>query len=213
MARVYVETIIAAPMDRLWLATQDPVQHARWDVRFGRIDPVPGSSPAAFTYATSVLPGVRIAGRGVHSGERRRADGSAVSALRFGSDDVRSLIREGAGYWRYVPINTKIKFLTGYGYRPRWGRAGRVIDVVFGPLFGWATAWSFDRLRLWLERGVTPERARSHFLMELVLRAVLIAVAVVTGWWALSVIAVVVPPHPLTPAARRCRRRPGKDMA
>ena len=28
--------------------------------------------------------------------------------------------------------------------------------AVFGPLLGWATAWSFDRLRLWLEDGLDP---------------------------------------------------------
>jgi uncharacterized membrane protein YphA (DoxX/SURF4 family) len=33
---------------------------------------------------------------------------------------------------------------------------------MFRPLFGWATAWSFDRLRLWLEDGVAPERSRDQ---------------------------------------------------
>ncbi len=125
---------------------------------------------------------------------------------------MRSLIREGSGYWRYVPVRGGVRFLTGYAYRPRWGCLGRLIDLVFGPLFGWATAWSFDRLRLWLERGVPPERARLHFIAEFVLRAALIAVALRTGWWVLAAPAVALPPHPLTPAARRCRRRPGKDM-
>lgn len=210
MARVYVETIINAPMDRIWAATQDSRQHARWDVRFGRIDPVPGSAPAAFTYATSVLPGVEIAGHGVHTGDRHRPDGSAVSALRFGSDDVRSLIREGSGYWRYVPSASGVRFLTGYAYRPRWGRPGRLIDVFFGPVFGWATAWSFDRLRLWLEDGVTPERARRNATIELLARAALIAIAVWTEPW-VAILAIALPPHKHTPAARRCQRRPAKD--
>jgi hypothetical protein len=212
MARIYVETVIAAPMGRLWAATQDPREHVRWDVRFGRIDPVPGE-PGAFTYATAVLPGVEIAGHGVHSGERRRPHGSAASALRFGSGDVRSLIREGSGYWRYVPLGDGVRFLTGYAYRTRWGRPGRLLDLVFGPLFGWATAWSFDRLRLWLERGVPPERARWHAVAELLLRAALTAVAIRTGWWLLAVPAIALPPHPLTPAARRCRRRPRNETA
>ena len=30
-------------------------------------------------------------------------------------------------------------------------------DRVFRPLMGWATAWSFDRLRIWAEDGITPE--------------------------------------------------------
>lgn len=38
---------------------------------------------------------------------------------------------------------------------------------------GWATAWSFDRLRLWLERDISPERARANWLAELAVRALL----------------------------------------
>ena len=53
-----------------------------------------------------------------------------------------------------------MRFVTRYDYAPRWGAAGRVVDrVVFRPLIAWATAWSFDRLRLWLEEGVAPERS------------------------------------------------------
>ncbi|WP_238487521.1 SRPBCC family protein [Actinoplanes flavus] len=215
MARIHVETIIRAPLDEVWDATQDHRRHARWDVRFGRIDPVPGSVPAAFTYATAVLPGVEIAGHGVHSGERRQADGSATSALRFGSADPRSLIRDGSGYWRYVPVSGGVRFLTGYAYRTRWGRTGRLVDLVFGPVFGWATAWSFDRLRLWLDHGVSPESARRRALAELSSRAALIAAAVTFDGRPLVVLlalglALGVPPHRHTPAARRCRRRPTK---
>ncbi|GIE31095.1 hypothetical protein Ait01nite_041400 [Actinoplanes italicus] len=215
MARIYVETTIAAPLDDVWAATQDHERHPRWDARFGRIDPVPGTAPAEFTYATTVLPGVEIAGYGVHTGERR-AGGGAVSSLRFGSADPRSPIREGSGYWRYVPVPGGIKFLTGYAYRTRWGRAGRLIDLAFGPVFGWATAWSFDRLRLWLEHRITPERALLHATAEVLARAALVAGAVLLdGRWPVVVTAVAlalgVPPHRLTPAARRCRRRPAKD--
>ena len=32
--------------------------------------------------------------------------------------------------------------------------------LVWRPLMGWATAWSFDGLRMWLERGVPPEVSR-----------------------------------------------------
>ncbi|BCJ41094.1 hypothetical protein GCM10010168_46080 [Actinoplanes ianthinogenes] len=211
MARIYVETTIATTLDRVWHATQDHRLHPRWDARFGRIDPVPGSVPATFTYATA-----GIAGHGVHSGERHRHGGGAVSTLRFGSADRRSPIREGSGYWRYVPVPGGVRFLTGYAYRTRWGSAGRLADLVFGPAFGWATAWSFDRLRIWLEHGVTPERARRHAVAELLLRASLIAVASASGGGPPAVLlatalALAIPPHPLTPAARRCRRRPGKE--
>lgn len=35
---------------------------------------------------------------------------------------------------------------------------------MFHPLIGWATAWSFDRLRLWIERGIPPEVSRDRAL-------------------------------------------------
>ena len=48
-------------------------------------------------------------------------------------------------------------FLTWYDYETRFGWAGRAVDrLLFRPLIGWATAWSFDRLRLWIERGIDP---------------------------------------------------------
>jgi hypothetical protein len=77
--------------------------------------------------------------------------------LKFWSSDPKSLIKEGSGYWRYVPVPGGVKFLTWYDYRTRFGATGRLVDrVLFRPLIGWATAWSFDRLRLWLDHGVPP---------------------------------------------------------
>ena len=144
-------------------ATQDPARHQRWDVRFGRITYLPrvDGEPQRFTYATTVAPGVTIAGTGESLGDRDRPDGTRWSGLTFWADDRRSIIDAGAGYWRYVPTDDGVRFLTRYDYRPRWGRVGEVLDRrAFRPLFGWATAWSFDRLRLWLEDGTPPERSR-----------------------------------------------------
>jgi hypothetical protein len=60
-----------------------------------------------------------------------------------------------------VPTEDGVRFLTQYDYEPRFGVAGRAVDgLLFRPLLGWATAWSFDRLRLWLEDGIPPERSR-----------------------------------------------------
>lgn len=160
---IYVESCIRVPMERLWDATQVPGQHQRWDVRFGSITYLPRADDESqrFTYATTVAPGVTVAGTGESLGERDRPDGTRWSGLRFWAADRRSIIDAGAGYWRYVPTVDGIRFLTRYDYHPRWGRLGERIDrSVFRPLFGWATAWSFDRLRLWLEDGVPPERSR-----------------------------------------------------
>lgn len=164
---IYVETRINAPIDRVWDATQQPDEHQRWDVRFGTISYLPRANgePQRFTYATTVLPGVTIAGTGESLGDRDRPDGTWWSGLKFWAGDRRSIIDAGAGYWRYIPTDDGVRFLTRYDYRPRWGRVGELIDRwAFRPVFGWATAWSFDRLRLWLEHGARPERTRNQAL-------------------------------------------------
>jgi hypothetical protein len=72
--------------------------------------------------------------------------------------------------------------LTRYDYTPRWGALGEVIDRwAFRPAFGWATAWSFDRLRLWLEEGIPPERSRDLALANTIARAGLAAVWIYQG--------------------------------
>ncbi|GGO33311.1 hypothetical protein [Streptomyces lasiicapitis] len=212
---LYVEALIRADLDELWEHTQEPALHQRWDLRFTEIDYLPAvpGEPQGFRYATRVLPFLAVAGTGVSAGERRRPDGTRTSALRFASSHPLSLLAEGSGYWRYVPTGDGVRFLTGYDYRPRWGRFGVLADrAVMRPLMGWATAWSFDRLRLWLERGITPERGLAHGVGEVVGRALCVAAAWGLGGpvaaLAVAVLALVVPPLPGTPAARRCLRTP-----
>ena len=178
---IYVESRIRAPMERVWEATQEPGRHQRWDVRFGTITYLPrvDGEPQRFTYGTTVVPGVTVAGTGETLGDRDRPDGTRWSGLRFWAEDRRSIIDAGAGYWRYIPTEDGVRFLTRYDYRPRWGPLGEVLDRwAFRPVFGWATAWSFDRLRLWLEDGVPPERARNRALAHAVAVGGLAAVVV-----------------------------------
>ena len=177
---IYVESRIRAPLDDLWEATQDPARHQRWDVRFGEIDYLPrvDGEPQRFTYATTVAPGVTVTGTGESLGDRDREDGSRWSGLKFWAEDRRSIIESGAGYWRYVPTDDGVRFLTRFDYRPRWGRGGELVDRwLIRPLFGWATAWSFDRLRIWLEDGVAPERSRDQAVAHAA------AVAGLAGVW------------------------------
>jgi hypothetical protein len=195
---IYVESRIRAPIDRVWDATQQPDQHQRWDVRFGTIIYLPRADGEAqrFTYATTVAPGVTIAGTGESLGDRDRPDGTRWSGLVFWADDRRSIIASGAGFWRYVPDNDAVRFLTRYDYRPRWGRLGEHIDRwAFRPLFGWATAWSFDRLRLWLEDGTPPENARNrsiaHACAVAGLGGVLGYQVLVTKRWTVSLVLAV----------------------
>lgn len=171
---IYVEIEIRGPLDRVWELTQTPELHQRWDLRFTEIRYLPRPDPAApqrFRYATRIGLGIEIRGEGETVGERDAPGGGRSSALKFWSDDSRSLIRFGSGYWKYVPDGDggqTTRFLTGYDYEVRFGLLGRLFDRwVFRPLMGWATAWSFDRLRLWVDRGIDPEasmrRALSHW--------------------------------------------------
>jgi hypothetical protein len=193
--RLYVETRIRADLEAVWQATQDPDRHQRWDLRFGRIEQL---ERGLFRYAT-----LGVSGVGMSTGNRSGPGGGRTSALRFGSAHPLSPIRAGSGYWRYIPVPGGVRFLTSYGYRPR---------VLPRRLMWWATAWSFDRLRLWLETGRTPARLLCQALAEAGARA---GAAAFAAWTlppvpaaAVSVTALLLPPLPGTPAARRCLRRP-----
>jgi hypothetical protein len=144
----------------VWDLTQKPKEHQRWDLRFSSIEYLPKSNdsePQRFLYETRIGAGLAIRGTGESIATRMAEDGSAVSSLKFASGDSLSLIHEGAGYWRYIPTAEGLRFLTWYDYRVRFGAAGRLLDRIFRPAMGWATAWSFDRMRLWAERDIAPE--------------------------------------------------------
>lgn len=201
--QLYVETMVAAPVDLVWKHTQDVEDHARWDLRFGSIETLDGTpgEQQRFRYAT-----FGISGEGVSVGERRGPDGSATSALRFSSEHPLSVIARGSGYWRYEPVDGGTRFLTGYDYRARYPR----LDRLFRPLMGWGTAWSFDRLRLWLERGVGPERLFLRAVLDVIWRSLVVVGA---AWvdpllGAVGLAAVVLAPVPPgVPSGRRPLRR------
>lgn len=210
--RIYVETLVQADLAELWDLTQRPGAHQRWDLRFHEITyAAPGRDGAQrFRYAIRPLPGLIISGDGITIGERRRPDGTRTSALRFASAHPLSAIGSGAGYWRYIPSGRGVRFVTGYDYEPG---LGRVTDLVVRPLMGWATAWSFDRLRLWLETGRTPEQSLRQALLEVFARVAAVLACSASGVpLSITVLAgaaaLLVPPLRGTPAARRCLRRP-----
>jgi len=182
---IYVEVLVRAPMDALWTHTQTPALHELWDLRFSRIEYLPlsrGTDPQRFRYTTRIGCGLEVSGEGETVGHRRLDDGSASSALKFASAEPVSLIREGSGYWKYIPTADGVRFLTWYDYRTRFGALGAVVDrLIFRPLIGWATAWSFDRLRLWLEDRVDPAQAVRQTLVHVVSRLALAAVFAYQG--------------------------------
>ena len=179
---LYVEITIRASLETVWELTQEPDQHVRWDARFSAIRPLRTRENGAQEFEYERAVGLHtIRGTGVSLGTRHGRGGERTSALVFESTDPLSPLRRGRGYWRYVPTSEGVRFLTGYDYEPGWGVMGRILDpLIVRPFVWWLTARSFDRLRLWVESGLTPER---------------------TSWWRAL--------RPGTgPRARRCLSRP-----
>ncbi|MGA1837935.1 SRPBCC family protein [Herbiconiux sp. 11R-BC] len=176
---LYVETVTRADIETVWALTQDPVAHPRWDLRFSAIVPLETDARGRIRFRYErTLPFHRIDGTGVSLGERARPDGARTSALAFTTDDRLSPLRSGRGYWRYEPTAGGVRFITGYDYVPGFGR---LPDILLRPIVRWMTAWSFDRLRIWAETGVPPERW---------------GLRTVFAWW-----------RPERPRAARCRTR------
>jgi uncharacterized membrane protein YphA (DoxX/SURF4 family) len=170
---IYVEIPIRGSMEELWEKTQNPALHQRWDLRFTQIEYVPRKADEAqkFLYRTRIGFGLNVDGEGESTGCKDGDQGARTSSLKFWSDDAKSLIRAGSGYWKYVPNRNSIRFFTWYDYETRFGALGKLTDrFVFRPLLGWATAWSFDRLRLWIERGISPESSRDRAIVYCVSR-------------------------------------------
>src|SRR6266542_4997300 len=103
---IYVEADIHSTTERLWEYTQTLEVHERWDLRFSSITYLPrpdDQQPQQFLYTTRIGLGLKIHGKGETAGNQTGSNGQRTSALRFWSDDAKSLIREGSGYWQYVP--------------------------------------------------------------------------------------------------------------
>lgn len=180
---IYVEILICSSVDEVWRLTQTPELHQLWDLRFTGIQYLPKDSedePQKFRYSTRIGFGLNIHGEGESTGTRENATGLRTSALKFWSADPKSLIQEGSGYWQYVPSAGCVRFLTWYDYGTRFGAVGRLIDrILFRPLIGWATAWSFDRLRLWIERSIPPQASMRMTVIHTCAR---LGVAFIWAW-------------------------------
>lgn len=179
---IYVGIQMQTDMELIWDRTQNPGMHERWDLRFHSIKYLPKDHEddlQRFEYSTKLGFGLSITGWGENVVDRDK-DRSRVSSLRFGSEEFLSLINEGSGYWKYTELQTGILFETGYDYRCRWGVIGSKFDsLVFRPLIGWATAWSFDCLRLWIEREIDPKLSQTRFILHSVCR---FGLAMIFAW-------------------------------
>ncbi len=179
--KLTAESFIRSTLEEVWAHTQDPLQHARWDLRFSKITPDKEEalgSGVRLKYVTHIGFGISVEGWGETVGIKP----GRTSALRFGSDDPRSLIREGAGSWSYLQQKDRIHFSTVYDYTVRYGVFGQIVDqLIFRPLLVWATRWSFERLRLWLELGLAPELSWRLWICKIGARVALGAVWLLEG--------------------------------
>jgi hypothetical protein len=180
---IYVEILIRGDLEKVWTHTQIPELHQLWDLRFSGIQYLPRSSetePQRFLYSTRIGFGLKICGEGESTGQREDVSGMRTSALKFWSADSKSLIEKGSGYWQYIPTRDGTRFLTWYDYETRFGAFGRTIDrLLFRPLLGWATAWSFDRLRLWIDQAISPTMSYRLVAIHALAR---IAIAFIWAW-------------------------------
>ncbi|MBB3110292.1 hypothetical protein FHS18_002359 [Paenibacillus phyllosphaerae] len=173
---IFVELQMQTELETLWERTQTPALHEQWDLRFSSITYLPQEKgkPQQFRYTTHIGFGMAVEGTGETRARKDLRSGERLSTLVFASDQPISLIREGRGYWKYEPNGDGVLFTTRYDYETRFGLAGRLLDRwLFRPLFGYATAWSFDLLRIWLEKSIAPavtiERALLHYVSVAVL--------------------------------------------
>ncbi|MBX0285989.1 DoxX-like family protein [Haloarcula salinisoli] len=180
---IYVERLVSGPLDAVWERTQEPDEHERWDLRFSEIDYLPRAEgePQRFTYATHVGFGLGVEGTGESVATNEDGE-ETTSVLSFRSDQRRSLISEGRGFWRYVETDDGLRFLTEYNYETRWGPVGALVDrLAFRPLLGWATALSFDVLARWVEDGTPPATSFRSFFAHAVARVGLALIWVYQG--------------------------------
>lgn len=163
---IYVEIEIECSVDKIWQYTQQPDLHEQWDLRFTSItynEKQHEDDPQTFTYTTKVAPGLIVAGSGESKGTHEKTNGIKTSSLHFSTSQLISPIKEGRGYWQYIPNGDTLTFLTQYDYDVRFGRLGKLFDKIFRPIMGWATALSFDVLARWLKTGESPKTQYRRF--------------------------------------------------
>jgi hypothetical protein len=181
---IYVEKIVRTDMETLWEYTQNPYMHEQWDLRFSTIKYLPKkheNEAQRFLYTTKIGFGLSVSGEGETVGTRIH-NGVRTSSLKFWSDQPISLIKEGSGYWKYTPDKEGIHFCTRYHYETRFGFMGRLFDRwIFRPIMAWATAWSFDCLRLWIEKKIHPNHSIQRSLIHLIVVFALVFIWVYQG--------------------------------
>lgn len=169
---LYIETLIKGDLAAVWKHTQTPEIHQQWDLRFTDIEYLPKNKKddlQRFDYQTQIGFGLKVSGKGESVAHKIKENGEALSVLKFWSDNPISIIKQGGGYWKYIPQKEGVQFLTQYNYQTRWGHLGFLFDqLIFRPIMRRTTALSFDILKKWIETKVPPQTSIKAYLSCLI---------------------------------------------
>lgn len=183
---VYVETTIHAPIEKVWEHTQNPKLHEQWDLRFSTIslNEPQNEQPQSFLYEKHLGFGLSVTGTGVYRTRMMDERNERASSLNFKSSHPLSFIKEGSGYWKYIKTSDHIVFQTQFDYKTKEGKGWTWADkILFRPMIGFMTAFSFGALKTWLEKGTHPwlllERTLAHYGICLLFAIVWLCQAVI----------------------------------
>ncbi|TYS28585.1 hypothetical protein [Bacillus pumilus] len=183
---VYVETTIHAPIEKVWEYTQNPKLHEQWDLRFSTIsfNEPQNEQPQSFLYEKHLGFGLSVTGTGAYRTRIMDERNERASSLKFKSSHPLSFIKEGGGYWKYMKTSDHIVFQTQFDYETKEGKGWAWADrILFRPMIGCMTAFSFGALKVWLEKGTHPrlllERTLAHYGICLLFAIVWLCQAVI----------------------------------
>ncbi|WP_144523296.1 hypothetical protein [Bacillus pumilus] len=183
---VYVETTIHAPIEKVWEHSQNPKLHEQWDLRFSTIslNEPQNEQPQSFLYEKHLGFGLSVTGTGAYRTRMMDERNERASSLNFKSSHPLSFIKEGSGYWKYIKTSDHIVFQTQFDYKTKEGKGWTWADkILFRPMIGFMTAFSFGALKTWLEKGTHPrlllERTLAHYGICLLFAIVWLCQAVI----------------------------------
>jgi hypothetical protein len=181
-----VETTIHAPIEKVWEHTQNPKLHEQWDLRFSTIslNEPQNEQPQSFLYEKHLGFGLSVTGTGAYRTRMMDERNERASSLNFKSSHPLSFIKEGSGYWKYIKTSDHIVFQTQFDYKTKEGKGWTWADkILFRPMIGFMTAFSFGALKTWLEKGTHPrlllERTLAHYGICLLFAIVWLCQAVI----------------------------------
>ncbi|TKI23852.1 hypothetical protein FCO27_12850 [Bacillus pumilus] len=183
---VYVETTIHAPIEKVWEYTQNPKLHEQWDLRFSTIslNEPQNEQTQSFLYEKHLGFGLSVTGTGAYRTRMMDERNERASSLQFKSSHPLTFIKEGSGYWKYMKTSDHIVFQTQFDYKTKEGKGWTWADrILFRPMIGFMTAFSFGALKTWLEKGTHPrlllERTLAHYGICLLFAIVWLCQAVI----------------------------------